>query len=436
MELVETFFSEALSEIDDSVAVESVSEIDFNEALSVFPEIEGLEGIATESVSKIDFNKALGKPIGVLVGYVWDYSREQESTKEDKPLPKGDYREVKMEIVSIGRKWIKGIYPGKTFKYEILKNDISESFEVGETYTFDAAVEDKSTKYGKKIIVTPIDSGTKEKIKEDTNESEVERWLGYVEDYIDKGDGYIYPKGIDKLKELGIKKYPELHERFKNAINKAVKDKESGKIKKLHKTAKQYLGYIDENLHKYWYKKGEEKVMEMIGELDDLKEDTQAYKDGLDSLKAKFEGFEEGKESAKQEKLSSLNEIRGIVDMPAISDSQNTMKRLYNLNKKQGFLMSSEKREFRKAQSNIKAEHEKLKEKGITSKGLQNLLYMNDNRLDRDNPSSVTGEDIADIKKERKVIDEAEEILFEMDARGVDRYRGYTRKEIEESLGL
>ncbi|MEA3641751.1 MAG: hypothetical protein VBE63_17700 [Lamprobacter sp.] len=45
--------------------------------------------------------------------------------------------------------------------------------------------------------------------------AEAERWLGYVED---KAPDYLYQKGVDKLRDLRISRWPELKERLEAAI--------------------------------------------------------------------------------------------------------------------------------------------------------------------------------------------------------------------------
>lgn len=326
---------------------------------------------------------------------------EERREAEQAIIPEGDLKEgMTMEVVSIGRKWIKGVYPGKTFEYQIAKNKISEFFEIGKQYTFDAVVNIERSKYGTKATVTPIDSSKKEQFKVDNNEDEIKRWLGYVEDYVKRGDGYLYPKGMEKLKELGIEKYPESQKRLDTAIAKADKDSKKQEIKKLHKKAKDYLGYVNKHIHDYWYQNGEDKLTEFIGELDEAGEDTTGYKERLNELRNEFKSLEDKKESAKDEKLNSLNEIRDIINMPEVSEAQNRMKNIYQLWKKQGFLRSPDKSDFRGAQSIIEIAVDKLKEKGIHSKGLSELAYMNDNRLDRDVPGDVTLDDISDLTKD------------------------------------
>ncbi len=383
----------------DSIALETAEDFASFKDESIDGLAEGtlqMPETAIESANDIDFKDCLGKPIGELVKKVVEFNAEhiRENT------PEGDLKEgITLEIKSIGRKWIKGTYPGKTFEYQIPINDISKNFKPGERYTFDAVVNVERSKYGTKATVTPIDSSKKVQLKADNNESEVERWLGYVEGYIERGDGYLYPKGMDKLKELGIEKYPELQKRLEEAIAKAEKDGEIEKVEKLHKQARKYLGYIDENLHKYWYQKGEDKLSGFLGDLDELGEDTTEYKDQLQALKDKHKGVEEQKEADRGEKLKGLNEVREIVNMEKINNAHGTMKKLYNLWKKLGFLRSSEKKEFRAAQSSIEVEIERLEQHGINSKGLNRLAVINDNRLDRDNPYDIGNDDIADIER-------------------------------------
>lgn len=56
---------------------------------------------------------------------------------------------------------------------------------------------------------------------------EIVRWLGYVEEKAPSG--YLYQKGVDKLKELGIDKHPDLQQRLEKAMAqvRAVKQAEA-----------------------------------------------------------------------------------------------------------------------------------------------------------------------------------------------------------------
>lgn len=56
------------------------------------------------------------------------------------------------------------------------------------------------------------------KQKAEANRHELLRWLGYVEEKAT--DGYLYENGIAKLRELGIDKHPDLHDRLAAAIAK------------------------------------------------------------------------------------------------------------------------------------------------------------------------------------------------------------------------
>ncbi len=203
--------------------------------------------------------------------------------------PEGELKEgMTLEVKSIGRKWIKAVYPGKSFEYQVRINEISKDFEVGRQYTFDAVVNIERDRYGTKATIVPIDPSEKGKFDRPDNESEIARWLGYIGDYVKKGDGYLYPKGMEKVNELGIDNYPEMKATLDKYVSKAEYDKTRQTAKKLHRKAKDYLGYIKQNLDKYWYRKGEDRLKGFIAELDELGEETSGYTERLNEYREHY----------------------------------------------------------------------------------------------------------------------------------------------------
>ncbi|MCK4820371.1 hypothetical protein KA005_31695 [bacterium] len=202
---------------------------------------------------------------------------EKEKLKGE--IPAGDIRKLKYKIISKGRKYFKAKDIAKGYSAQIVINEQSKDFSPGEEYSFDGALDIQRSKYGTKVTVTPVDSKTKEKMLSKVDSAELEKWFGYVESAADKG--YVYTKGVDQLKNLNIGKDPELKSRLDKILS-------SVKAKKHHKTAEQYLGYISDNLDKYWYKNGEAKVLSAISDMKKLGEDTSGYEKKLKDLKRKF----------------------------------------------------------------------------------------------------------------------------------------------------
>jgi hypothetical protein len=163
---------------------------------------------------------------------------------------------VTYKITAKGRVWFKGklsISTGKEHQIEI--NNESKDFQIGQTYTFTARVKTESTKYGSTTKVFPA-------TESEQDISEIVRWLGYVEAHA-ATEGYLYKKGVDKLKEFEISKYQEYYDRLKKAVKLT-------EVTSALQRGRRYLGYIGQNLDRYWYTKGEDTVQQSIRELEKL----------------------------------------------------------------------------------------------------------------------------------------------------------------------
>ncbi len=206
-------------------------------------------------------------------------------------------KQVTFAIMSKGQKWFKGKAPGKSYEVDIAINEASSGYEVGKQYSFSAVTDYSVSKYGSKTTVYPLSAKEVESRKGTLNTKELERWLGYVEEKATSG--YLYANGVEKLRELHIEDHPELAARLKEARTVA---KKAG----LKADAEKWLGYIKENLSKYWYRNGEASVLEAIGAMDKAGIDSSKYRDELNSLKEKFE--ERTKPAPKKEGSTGLSE--------------------------------------------------------------------------------------------------------------------------------
>lgn len=81
-------------------------------------------------------------------------------------------------IISKGRLYFKAKYPDKNWTFQIIINDISKNYEIGESITFLATKEVDSSQYGIKTKYTPFNETDLEIVEL----SELKRWLGYVLD--------------------------------------------------------------------------------------------------------------------------------------------------------------------------------------------------------------------------------------------------------------
>jgi len=149
--------------------------------------------------------------------------------KINRKRPK-DTKLVTYEIKKIGRKWIEGVVPGRSFVNKIQINDTTKDFQVGKTYSFNASVKVDTNKYGTSVEVYPISDvqlsskiDYEQKQKETFNQKEIEKWLGWIEEKVK--EGYLYKNGVEKVNSLGIAKYPALQTRL-DAARKVITDSE------------------------------------------------------------------------------------------------------------------------------------------------------------------------------------------------------------------
>lgn len=122
-------------------------------------------------------------------------------------------KEYNFEILSIGRKWIKGKDLKTGYTNNIEKNEITTEWKVGDRVTFLAYSNFDSNRYGTTVTIHPATGNNKPK----ASREEIIRWLKYVED---KAGEYVYQNGVDRLKELGISDHPDLNDRMNAAIKK------------------------------------------------------------------------------------------------------------------------------------------------------------------------------------------------------------------------
>ena len=109
--------------------------------------------------------------------------------------------------------------------------------------------------------------------------TELERWLGYVEEKATTG--YWYERGCQECLKLNVESYPHLLAR----LDKARKTAEKSKIEK---DVERYLSYIKDKIDVYWYSKGETKVLEGIKRLKEEFNDTSAFEADLASLRQEY----------------------------------------------------------------------------------------------------------------------------------------------------
>ena len=102
-------------------------------------------------------------------------------------------------------------------------------------------------------------------------------------------EGQVYVKGVQKCRDMGVADHPDLSERLAKAISPVENKMLAREADKLEKRGRQFLGYIRNNLSKYWYQKGEDVVCDMASRLSHCgcREQAQALLSELDSLKTK-----------------------------------------------------------------------------------------------------------------------------------------------------
>lgn len=131
-----------------------------------------------------------------------------------------DAREVTYTINSVGRKWLKGRAPGKNYDVQIEINDRSRGWKPGDTVTFHARSEYKSSRFGSTTSVFPLTDEQEKAARVASKIGEIERWLGYVEEKAPSG--YVYQKGVDTLLQLGVQGFKEYNDRLQTAIATAT----------------------------------------------------------------------------------------------------------------------------------------------------------------------------------------------------------------------
>lgn len=73
---------------------------------------------------------------------------------------------------------------------------------------------------------------------------EAERWLGYVEE--NAATGYLYQKGVDRLRSLDVGQWPELQDRLNRAMEEAAEVRREQEAKRAQEKAERWLGYVED----------------------------------------------------------------------------------------------------------------------------------------------------------------------------------------------
>lgn len=174
------------------------------------------------------------------------------------------------KVCKIGRKWIEGIEIKNGYKSQIEINEISKEWTVNQVVEFEGRIERKRSGGFTKTYIYPC---SKEDYEEYRNNSEVERWLGFVE----KEVNHVYQNGVEKLKFLKLNENQK--ERLDKAIAKASVNYAKQKIN-------DYFGYIKSYISENkWYENGEAKLIDNINTLKKFKVDTVCYESRLEELK-------------------------------------------------------------------------------------------------------------------------------------------------------
>jgi hypothetical protein len=156
-------------------------------------------------------------------------------------IPNGStWNRFKLEVSSVGRKWIKVKIPGKDYEMQAELNEVSANWKPGDTVSFYGAKHVESDKYGTKTTYYPApdDIGAVRTADSKRNAAipDIKKWLGWVEDKAK--EGYLYTNGIEKLNELGIKDHPEFQARLDAAKQKAKDIKAAAEAKASDESAK------------------------------------------------------------------------------------------------------------------------------------------------------------------------------------------------------
>lgn len=125
-------------------------------------------------------------------------------------------KDMAFTLTKVGKKWAYGKAPGKHYEQKILLNSATSGWAPGKTVNFSGFTHYVYSKYGTSSTVVPA---TLEMLRHQViaaKEGEIKKWLGWVIEHA--GEGYIYNKGVDKLKELGISHFPELQAKLQTAI--------------------------------------------------------------------------------------------------------------------------------------------------------------------------------------------------------------------------
>lgn len=157
-------------------------------------------------------------------------------------------KEIEVVIKKRGSKYLHVSYPNSENTFKVKINNLVREREVGETIRIRCTFEKISTGFGQWTLATPVSVEDLARIEEQERLLEIERWLGYVEERIPT---YWYDKGVVKLKELGIERYPELFERLikaKSAYNIYRIEKNLALIRASAKNGRIYKKGVEEIL--------------------------------------------------------------------------------------------------------------------------------------------------------------------------------------------
>lgn len=190
-------------------------------------------------------------------------------------------------VVKKGRKYFQ-VKLDKTkndYLHKVAINDVSKSWKVGDRFSVSAIPKwDVSYNTQKWYIslYTPVS-------EEAINSAEIDRWMGYVKEAFRKG--YIYTKGVDKLRELGATKelaevqelkveltYRKTLEKFVDYLtlyNKFLSDEwdkihKSGRKEDIQKAEKVYNEYLEKKNAEKAEKQKKEEERKALGYQDGI----------------------------------------------------------------------------------------------------------------------------------------------------------------------
>jgi hypothetical protein len=115
--------------------------------------------------------------------------------------------QITFEITSKGRKYFKIRYSPHHSEFQLLINEISKDFQVGDRVEdLLCEFETKSSGYGQKTTAIPVNAETLEVRRiaqaEVEKQQQIQRWRGYLEEHLDTGE--VYQRAITELKALGF----------------------------------------------------------------------------------------------------------------------------------------------------------------------------------------------------------------------------------------